>query len=169
MSRTVQRSYTVTRQSNYYDEGAYSVEIAYTLDYAGPGALAQKYLEDFAQYDDPREAAEAAIKLRRQWVESLTSNLAEWFRANERIRFTLAMNSVCYPTVNDAMSASELRRWARAEYDRLPKCDHCGTIASSEDNYMDEFGDNFTACCSSHADEIVWQWQRENEECEIDA
>jgi hypothetical protein len=144
----------VTRQSNYYDEGAYSVEIARELDYAGPGALVQKYPGEFEEYNDPREAAEAAIRIARAW------------RADKGLidvpyeLFTLAMNDMVYATVNDAMTSGELREWAQRVYDNMPKCRHCGDIVNSRALWypMDFVGEEEFACCSENcADLEAWE------------
>jgi len=153
----------VTRQSNYYDEGAYSVEVARELDVSGPGALVAKYGDEFLESDDPREIAEAAIRIRSQWH-------ADGGRQDESgavLRFTIAMNDLVYATVNDGLSASQLRRWARKRYEALPKCDYCGEICEAEDNWTSyDLGDCVTACCESHADELFSRFYVDEEEGE---
>lgn len=147
----------VTRQTNYYDNGAFSVEIAAELDFAGPGALVRKFPQDFAESDDPREIAELAIKLRKNW----TAHLRSWEASTgeerrEYIPFTLSMNGFAYATVEDGLTAAGLRRWAKAKYEKMPKCEYCGDIPAAEyTNY--ELDDQVTACSEYHADRLFEQ------------
>lgn len=145
----------VTRQSNYYDNGAFSVEIAAELDYAGPGALSQTLPGDFAESDDPREIAEIAIKLRKDWYNHkiVGATPAPERLTNGTIPFTLSMNGFAYATVEDGFTAAGLRRWAKAKYEKMPKCDYCGDIPATE--YTDyELGDQVTACSEYHAERL---------------
>lgn len=112
----------VSRQSNYYDDGAYSVEVARRLDCSGPGTLVARYaqLGEGDEYDNPHDAVEAAIAISRAWR-------GEIGRASVPFRcFTIAGNAFVYSTVKDAMTIPELRAWARGEWDALKKCDRCG-------------------------------------------
>lgn len=136
-------SYMVSRQSNWYDDGAYSVEIATQPEFAGPGALARCYHEDFSEYEDPREAAEAAIRLAGRWRTLAVGGLLP-FRC-----FTIAGNSMVYATVNDAMSAPELREWAGRVFERLAKCVQCGGLIAGDAWYPVEcMGEEEFGCCS---------------------
>ena len=150
----------VTRQSNYYDGGAYSVEIAAELDYAGPGALSKLYSGDFAEEDDPRELAEVAIQLRKDWINNN--------RSIEYIPFTLSMNGILYATVNDGLTASGLRRWAKEQYEKLPKCDYCGELAGSRSTYQsyDTFASEVVACSEYHA-ELLLQDESEDKDDDV--
>jgi hypothetical protein len=146
----------VTRQSNYYDAGAFSVEIAAELDYAGPGALSSKFNGDFAESDDPREIAEIAIKLRKEWYNS-PAKPDVWLLRNDPdapyIPFTLAMNPMIYATVNDGMTAAGLRRWAKERYETMLKCDYCGDIPAQEYTFL-ELDDIVIACSEYHAERL---------------
>lgn len=144
----------VTRQSNYYDNGAFSVEIAAELDYAGPGALYSRFSGDFAESDDPREIAEIAIRLRKQWYLSDIP-----YGPTEYIPFTLSMNGFAYATVEDGFTAAGLRRWAKAKYEKMPKCDYCGEVPATEyTNY--ELNDQVTACSEYHAERLFDRYVR---------
>jgi hypothetical protein len=142
--------YFVSRQCNYYDEGAYSVEIALALDVSGPGALVAKYSGELEEYDDPREAASAAIGIAGAWRK----DLAQEDKADELPAecFTVAGNALVYPTVADAFTADELTAWAQERYERLPRCEVCGDVVASGEKYRDEFGESFAACCDVHAE-----------------
>lgn len=142
-------TFIVTRQSNYYDSGAYSVEIASARDYVSPGALAGSWSE----FEDSREAAECAIRLREDWYKSHPRDYRQ--SPLDYIPFTLAGSGALlgiYPTVGDGLTAGGLRRWAKDRYASLPKCDYCGEVCEAEDNYTDGFGDHFTACSEYHAE-----------------
>ena len=113
----------ITRQSYYYDEGAYGVEIATTRDCISPGALGPKYGAAFCECEDPREAASAAIELAERWRGDV---------GDARLPpecFTIAASVLVYPTVADAMDAEELRAWAEARFAAMPKCERCGCLA----------------------------------------
>lgn len=165
--------YYVTRQSNFYDSGAYSVEIAGGLDNVSPGALAQTLNGDFSESSDPREAVEDAIRLRKEWIKRGINNPD--YMTDGTIPFTLtAASSVgLYPTVEDGLTAAGLRRWAKAMYDRAPKCDKCGDVCESADNYRDVFSEPFTACSDSCAsryveDEAEFQARMDEEDGEVE-
>jgi len=62
-------TYFVSRQC-YWPDGQLTVEIAGGgLDYANPDMLVEKYkhLGEGREYEDPMEAAEAAIEIARAW------------------------------------------------------------------------------------------------------
>ena len=64
--------YIVTRQSYWHEAGALGVEIALDdQETWNPGALAEKYDDDFFTSDDPREIAKAAIRLRTHWRQDV--------------------------------------------------------------------------------------------------
>ena len=68
--------YVVTRQ-NYYYSGLKVVEIASGgIDGSGPDALCQKYAGEFTVYADPREAAQTAIEIARQWRKDAGKRLS---------------------------------------------------------------------------------------------
>lgn len=104
--------YYVSRQSNYYDEGAHSVEIAADLDYSSPGMLSPAYQDagEGQEYDDVREAAAAAVAVAKRWRADVGRKVDGGlpFRC-----FTVSMNSYCYPSMGDAMTAPEIVAWAR--------------------------------------------------------
>lgn len=139
-------TYTVSRQSYVFDDGALAVEVARCFDYMSPGALVERYSGEFEEFADPREAAEAAIAIAKQW------------RADEhrRIPYTIAGNSYVYPTTADGMNAAELRAWARDEYAGLKKCDHCGDVIDGDTwKHADDFGwDDTPEFCSQNCAEI---------------
>lgn len=135
----------VSKQCNYYDDGAYSVEIAAELDFIGPGALAGSISEVF---DDPREAAEYAIQLRKEWIKEGFYTALPF-----HIPFTLSMNGILYATVNDGLTASGLRRWAKEQYEKLPKCDYCGGFPAQQYTF-EHMDDQVVACNEYHADQL---------------
>lgn len=142
--------YCVTRQSNYYDSGAYSVEVARDFEISSPGALVAKFAGEFEEYDDPREAVTVAISIRREWTRAgVDSELL----TDGRIPFTIAGNGFIYPTVCDGLTAAALRRWAQAEYDAIPKCDRCGDLGATEWSY--ETGETVLACREYCAEELL--------------
>jgi hypothetical protein len=152
-------TFVVTRQKNFYDSGAPSVEIAYGMDNVSPGAMSNYFAEDFNEEDDPREIAELAIRLRKRWMKYLGHR---WFwdwatgvGEDHPLPFTIsgASSMGLYPTVHDGLTAAGLRRWAKETYEKMPKCEHCGT--PTEDEYQDEFGDK-VPCCSDFCAEKLF-------------
>ncbi len=148
--------FVVTRQKNFYDSGAHSVEIAYGVDNVSPGAMSNFFIEDFAEEDDPREIAEIAIILRKHWARILGIRwFSNWAEGIHPLPFTIsgASSIGLYPTVNDGLTAAGLRRWAKEMYEKMPKCEHCGT--PTEDEYQDEFGEKYP-CCSEYCAEKLF-------------
>lgn len=152
-------TFVVTRQTNFYDEGAPSVEIAYGMDNVSPGALSSTTMfpDDFTEAEDPREAVEVAIKLRKAWWPHIRyTSMGE----KRYVPFTIsgAASIGLYPTVEDGLTAAQLRRWAKQKYEQMPKCDYCGT--PTENEYQDEFGDKFPSCsdfCASQIFDRHWE------------
>ena len=147
-------TYYVTRQSYAHDSGAFAVEIAKTLDVASPDALAQKYPGEMEGYDDPREAARAAVTVRDLWERDMHDGTE---RGSGWVPFTLATTSLVYPTVEDGWGTAELEEWANAEFERLPKCDHCLTPINGDAwRRFDDAGfDDAPAYCSEHCVELA--------------
>ncbi len=113
--------YTVTRQIQW-PEGAHVVEVSHGgRDCTNPDALAAKYPWEFSAFDDPREAAQAAIEICRAWR-----------RDGERGAKVAhgATGGMTLPF--DPCSARELVAWAKQAWDRLPRCDRCGEVLPVE-------------------------------------
>lgn len=160
----------VSRQSNYYDGGAYSVEIARDLDYAGPGMLAGDWPEE-GDYDDPRDAAQAAAQLAERWGEQ--EGWERWGMPGDPMPITVSMNAMVYPTVKDGMTPEEARAWAQDRYDRMPKCDRCGGPLPDEKERwhlleeQDYLGDDAPEYCSENCAELAYDdLLREQQEIE---
>lgn len=96
----------VSRQSYIYDDGAFAVEIATELDFMSPGALS----DPIESHDDPRDAARAAITLAETWRAAVGEQQLPL------ACFTVAANSLVYPTAADAKDATELLAWAEQRY-----------------------------------------------------
>lgn len=144
--------YYVSRQSNYYDGGKYSVEIAAQLDVSGPGALVPHYerLGEGDEFDDPREAAKAAVAIAQEWGDEET----------QTIPITLAMSGMIYATTEDGMSPQETLDWGEKAYSELPLCEECGHHAGVEEWTNFETGDT-GMFCSEECAELVFGAQRE--------
>ena len=93
-------AYFISEQRYYYDGGEEAVEVALGLDNVSPGASAAGIVE----CDTALEAAEEAI-----------------LAGGEGGRYTISTAAVLglYPTVEDAMTADELREWAAARAEKL--------------------------------------------------
>lgn len=139
--------YFVSRQK-YWPEGTPMVEIALGgLDYANPDMLMPKYknLGEGKEYNDPREAAEAAIQIVRAW------------RKDGEKRAMVAHGCTGGMTMPfDPCTIKELQKWADELYEKLPKCDGCGGILPEVRN---RFGHHFSdgyPFCSERCAEKDW-------------
>lgn len=134
--------YYVTRQSYWHEEGAHAVELceAPSFDYVSPGMLAGDMTGE-GEYDDPREAARAAVDLAGElgWPVLLVSGPAL---------------QVVYPSIDDADDPADVLAWAEHRYSELPKCERCeGLGAVQWTNYKS--GDQVLACGEYCADELL--------------
>jgi hypothetical protein len=139
----------VSRQSYFYDEGAYGVEVATKLDYVSPGELGPMYGDAIAAYEDPREAATAAIELAKRWRGEVGA-----------VRlpgacFTIANNALVYPTVADAMNAREVRAWACRRWEGMPKCERCGDVEGVREWRSTNTDETVVACGESCAEALL--------------
>jgi hypothetical protein len=107
--------YAVTRQ--HYISNDYVVEVAIGgLEYANPDALVPKYPGEAEEYKDPRKAVEVAIRICKQWRK-------DGCNAKLAIGFTRGYTIPC-----EYVSFKQARKWAKQEYNSLPKCPVCGRI-----------------------------------------
>lgn len=136
----------VTRQSYWHEEGALAVEIAARLDCSGPGALTERYPDEFFESEDPREIAEAAIRLAAAWSADLE---------HMPVPITLAMNDLVYPAVDDGMDPDEVRAWAIERFAAMPKCERCGAVEDVQTWTSSETGDQVQTCGQFCADELL--------------
>lgn len=108
-------------------EDANTVEIAGGgLDYANPDMLVSKYAGEGEEYEDPREAVEAAIDIAQQWKSdspSLVINIAHGCTGGYTMPF-------------EGEEEKELKGWAEGVYNSLPKCDRCGELLEEGSTYQ---------------------------------
>ena len=138
--------YFVSRQI-VWPEGTPAVEIAPFLDAAGPGMLVAYFQNagEGREFDDPREAVEAAIRVRDLWWASKASHLKGW----EKIEITYAGGGALGIAGEEIGADDELRAWAEKRYEAILKCAECGEPIYQEKWYASEiFGDDAFACCS---------------------
>jgi hypothetical protein len=72
------------------------------IDYTNPDALVPKYEGELVEFDDPREAVEAAIKICRKWRENGRKDAKLGFGSTGG--FTIPFEDCTF---------EEARRWAR--------------------------------------------------------
>lgn len=96
-------AYIVSRQNGFYDDQP-RIEIATGRDEISPGMLVARYDEE-GEYDSPREAVEAAIKLQ----ETLTGMVDE---QDWPITISGMASLGLYPTPDDDWNVEELMKWA---------------------------------------------------------
>lgn len=145
--------YYVSRQVSWPD-GIRYVEIETGgLDMASPGQVGAG-----EEFDDPREAAEEAIRQREAW-----SNLIHE-RVPVAIGTTMGDLAVHSP---DHMTEEEIRGWAAEIFEKLPKCDRCGELITERYRLVDDpgLGDFCSEYC---AEEVASELARENEQVLIE-
>lgn len=135
--------YFVSRQRYWGvpEAEAYVVEIATGgREYANPDALVPKYAGEMEEYDDPREAAEAAISIMRQWKKD----------ARRKIHVAYGC-TFGYTMPFEPSTIKDLRAWAETAYKELPKCERCGMLVDADEYYTDAFGEGmYCQCCAEH-------------------
>lgn len=110
-------TYTVTRQLQW-PEGLPVVEISEgCLDYCNPDALVAKYPNEFKEFEDPREATEAAITILKAWREDGTRTAKIAVGATSG--YTMPFEPSTIPRV---------RKWAKETYEQKEKCPMCGGL-----------------------------------------
>lgn len=153
-------AWTVTRQCQWPD-GNNVVEVSYGgIDYCNPDALAKEYAGEFLTFDDPREAAETAIEICKQWRKDRPKD-----KAKVGVGSTGGWTMPFDPT-----TFKELRRWAKETWAKLEKCGCGKPLPEKRKRWKadDWSGEEF---CSEYCamKEIEWQqrWQEEQEEEEV--
>ena len=137
--------YIVTRQCQW-PTGELVVEISTGgWDYINPDALVEKYPGEFVEFNDPREAVEAAIAIAKAWQKDEPGKnigIAAGYTGGYTMPF-------------EPQSIEELKRWADEEYAQLPKCGHCGKpVPEGKGYYIHGLNDVF--CSESCASEVFY-------------
>ena len=139
----------VTRQ-NYSSMGedALVVEVCFAAkpqydisDYPNPGAYVKKYAGEFETFDDPRDAARAAVKIRRAWAKDCgkTVTIRHGFTGGMTMPFDA-------PEVGNGVI--EILKWAAEKAQQLPKCFSCGSILGKERYHTPEYDAEEHEFCS---------------------
>jgi hypothetical protein len=121
--------YTVTRQSQWSNNGEYVVEIsAGGIDYTNPDALAERYPGEFETFVGLTPAVEAAIEIAEAWKKDTTRKI-----------FIGIGSTGGYTMPFDGLSAcktnyKKLLREARKHDETLPKCARCSEILSDKES-----------------------------------
>ena len=106
--------YIVTRQCQW-PTGELVVEISTGgWDYINPDALVEKYPGEFVEFNDPREAVEAAIAIAKAWQKDEPGK-------------NIGIAAGCtggYTMPFEPQSIEELKRWADEEYAQLRGSDN---------------------------------------------
>jgi len=148
-------SYFVSRQV-YWPEGQHVVEIAPGFDHASPGQLVAHYKAqgEGQEFDDPIEAAEAAILVRRAWQKD----------SRKRIGLTFGDADIGW----DAHTQKELLAWADKMHEKVPKCDQCGEVLGSKrgDQWQHHDFPDETFCSERCVEKMLEESAKLNEEFE---
>lgn len=144
--------YFVNCQHQYYS-GNYLVEIAYPdRDSIGSDMLATNYADE-GEYSDPREALEAAIKVR----EMLQAD-----HPNETVGIAFGHFDM---VEGEAQDMEELKAEIEKHYESLPKCDHCGKMRDDKEFFVIYGDPDYGKFCSeSCAEEAFVENEEQTEE-----
>lgn len=136
--------YFVSRQI-YWPESEYTVEIASGgLNFANPDMLCAKFAGEGKEYTDPREAVEAAINIRNAWSKITDESIGVAHGCTGGMTMPF-----------EASEESELHEWAEKEYEKLPKCSHCGDLLGKE-KFCHDFSDGDLFCSENCAETNYW-------------
>lgn len=137
----------------YWPDGNTAVEIAYGgLNYANPDAV-----DVIGEFDDPREAAEEAIKARRRWQKKTKEEFP--IRIGHTFGFTMPLEEDENP-----LSDEDVVEWANKTYAELPKCPMCGDLLRRETYF--HIYDPEMLYCSEYCAERAYEETIENEKLE---
>ena len=89
-------------------------------DYANPDMLCAKYAGEGEEYEDPREAVEAALAIAESWRNDAPDKVIS-VAYGHTMGFTMPFE----PT---KQKKKKLRQWAEETYNKLPRCDQCGGL-----------------------------------------
>lgn len=136
-----------------WPDGAFLVEVSEGMDSADPGVLTEKYrhLGEFVAYDNPKEAAIAAVRIQRQWEKD---NPGFWMEHPPTLSAIGLVGELGIPS--EEMTALELFTWARKRYELIPRCARCNNPYSENERYTiyDSFDDE--GFCSEYCAEETY-------------
>jgi hypothetical protein len=144
--------YFVSRQIVWPD-GTPVVEIAGCLDMAGPDMLVARWGSEGEgrEFDDPREAAQAAIRVRDLWwAVGKDRSLKGWDKVEIRLQRSFIIQEV------DELDDAGLLVWADQRFEKIRKCAECGDpIYDDKKAFYPEgcHGDDDFLCCREYCAE----------------
>lgn len=140
----------------------YYVEVAHSFDATSPDALGAKYkkLGEGQGYEDPREAAKAAIAVCKQWQADTPDDTIglEWQ--------TMAGGYFGVPA--DEVDETEILELAEKTYQSLPKCAKCGELLGTQTYQLFDWIDDEEFCSENCAESMYWELMEPMEEGEND-
>jgi len=147
------QKWVVTRQCYYGAEYPYTVEIAFGgLDYANPDMYCTKYPGEGDEYTDPREAAQTALEIAKQWqTDEPDKDIGVAYGSTGG--YTLPF---------EKCEEAKLLAWAEKRWEDLPKCQRCGEVMG-EEGWMDAYGE-ITMCSEYCSDKNHEELERLNRE-----
>lgn len=145
--------YFVSRQM-VWPEGTPVVEIAACLDMAGPDMLVEHFKSagEGREFDDPREAVQAAIHVRDLWWAAAREHLTfeGWEKVEVRLQRSFLIQEV------DKLDDAALLVWADERFEKIRKCAECGDpIYDDKKAFYPEgcHGDEAFLCCREYCAE----------------
>ncbi len=146
--------WTVTRQVQW-PSGDPVVEVSEGgLGYTNPDALAGDYPGEFQTFDDPEEAAEAAIQVCELWRKDSQPEAQVAHGATGGMTMPFA-----------ACPYEELRRWAKVAKERLATCARCGAVLGKiRYRHLHLPDPEAKLFCSEQCAELAYEEQKKDEE-----
>jgi hypothetical protein len=133
--------YFVSRQ-HYWHSGDLVVEIAGGgTDYANPDMLVEKYpgLGEGKEYDDPREAVAAAIKIRDAWNADTLADRESGHVIEpdppQMARIEAGFTGGYTMPFEEHPTDEQLNDWAQKAWNNIPKCPGCGEVMHSDQRW----------------------------------
>jgi len=142
----------VSRQ-HYFNQNLNAVEIAFpSIDYSSPDMLVANYAGEGEEYKDPRDAVEAALRIRDEWKKD----------SGEEIIVTAgSFNGM----EGEEETDEDLRAWAEKQYASMPKCAVCGEIIDPDEHYInpDSEWNEEKFCSEQHAERAYFEAHEDDE------
>lgn len=152
--------WTVTRQMPFCGDWCIVEISAGSLDYANPDMYCPKYPGECEEYLDPREAVEVAIKIALAWQQDEgNTDDAICIGRGGTGGYTLPFD----PHPLDEETFADFRQWASGLYEKMEKCERCGSVLPVKDYFVIPEDPLERKFCREYCAE-----QTASEECEED-
>lgn len=144
----MKRQTWITARTTPWPDGERCVEIATDVDHLDPSLFWEERGSEYDkltdEYDDPREAVEAALRMRDLWAAETGEVVL------------VGLSNPFYSVAHSEKTDEEMRAWGEKAYEQIPRCAHCGNTCF--DQYADDVtGETFHACNEYHAECYMYE------------